>query len=80
MGELVVIKTFPYRHDAELARGLLESEGIKAIISADDQAGYAPHLLSTRGKKGMARLLVKKEDIEKAQEILKVLDQPTTDD
>ncbi|UCC94765.1 MAG: DUF2007 domain-containing protein [Candidatus Omnitrophota bacterium] len=68
---LAVVKTFPYRHYAEAARGLLEDKGIEAIVLADDAGGYRPHIAL-----GMVKLLVKEENIEKAQEILKVLDHP----
>ena len=70
MVDLVNIKTFLYRHEAEMAKGLLAEENIEAMISADDLGGYRPHLAF--GMRGV-RLLVKKEDVQKAQEIIKVL-------
>ena len=71
--ELVVIKTFLHRHEAELTKGLLTEKGIDAIVSADDCAGTRPHLAFGMGG---VKLLVKKEDAEKAKEVLKVLEKP----
>ncbi len=77
MSDLVIAKTFPKRYEAELAKGLLADEGIEATLSIDDMGGFAPYLLLTRGRRGMAKLLVKKEDLEKAQDIFKRLDDPS---
>ena len=64
MADLICIKTYNNRHEAEVARGFLESGGIKAVISADDAR---LHLLLGGG----VRLLVKEEDVQKARELLK---------
>ncbi len=53
--------------EAELAKGLLGENGIKAIISADDAGGARPDLLWS---KGGAKLLVKEEDREAATQVL----------
>ncbi len=71
MAELVNIRTFLNRHEAELAKGLLAEKGIEAIISADDAGTFRPHLTFGTG----VRLLVKKEEVEKAEEALKILDE-----
>ncbi len=71
---LVEVKNFLYRHQAEVAKGLLLDEGIEAIVSADDCGGYRPHL--TFGM-GAVKLLVKESDLAKAQEVLKVLEEPS---
>ena len=73
MAELIKIKAFPNRHEAELAKGLLAEKGIEALVSADDCGGMRHHLSFGMGR---VQLLVKKEDVEKAQEILKVLEYP----
>lgn len=73
MTDLKEIKTFMYRHEAELARGLLTEKGIKAIVSADDLGGYRPHLVFAGS---WVKLLVKKQDLDKAKEALKVLENP----
>jgi len=67
MGKLICIKTYPNRIDAEIAKGFLEKNGIKAIISADDAGGILPNLLWSTGG---AKLLVKKEDKEAATRFL----------
>ena len=71
MDDLVTVKTFMQRHEAEMAKGLLDEQGIESTISADDCGGYRPHL--SLGMGGV-KLLVKKEDIEKTQEIFKILE------
>ena len=53
--------------EAELAKGLLESKGVKAMVSADDAGGAHPALLWATGG---VRLLVKKKDIQKAIKVL----------
>lgn len=66
MSELVCIKTFLNRYEAEIAKGLLESRGIEVILSADDAGGMQPQLTFTRG----VRLIVKEEEAEAALKIL----------
>jgi len=66
MADLVCIKTYQNRMEAELAKGLLESKGIKAMVSADDAGGAHPALLWATGG---VRLLIKKKDIQKAIEV-----------
>ncbi len=63
MSELVCVKTYNNRLDAELDKSFLDSEGIQAMISADDAGGLRPDLLWATGG---VRLLVKEEDAEKA--------------
>lgn len=67
MTDLSCIKTYNNKVEAEIAKGLLEANGIKAIVSVDDCGGMRPHLqLSVWG----VRLLVKREDAQKALEVL----------
>ena len=66
LDDAVVIETFSSRAVAELAAGLLESEGIEALVMADDAGGLYPMLQFIRG----VRLLVAKEDAAQAREIL----------
>jgi hypothetical protein len=80
MPDLVAIKTFAYRHEAELAKNLLAEEGIESVVSADDLGSHRPHLLFTGGKGGMAKLLVRKEDVQEAERILAVLEEPREED
>ena len=67
MGTLITIKTYPDRIEAELVKGVLESKGIKAMVSADDAGGMNPALLWATGG---VRLLVKKNNVQMATEIL----------
>ncbi|MCK4916678.1 MAG: DUF2007 domain-containing protein [Candidatus Omnitrophica bacterium] len=63
MEKLVVVKNFLNKYDAELAKRLLISNGIAAVVSADDLGGHRPHL--TYGMGGV-RLLVREKDLLKA--------------
>jgi hypothetical protein len=66
MKDLVVVETFTYRHEAELAKTALEAAGIISMISADDAGGEVVGLEFTRG----VRLLVCPEDEASAKNIL----------
>jgi hypothetical protein len=63
---IVTVSTFQYRHEAELAKDILASAGIRSIISADDAGGWRPELLMSKG----VRLLVDDEDLADARETL----------
>lgn len=67
VSEVVCIKKFPYRAEAELAKSALEACGIKAVVTADDCAG-----LEANGGVGSGgvRLLVLHERAAEALEIL----------
>jgi Putative prokaryotic signal transducing protein len=65
MDDLQVIRTFINNVDAELARGALEAAGIASMIRADDCGGTRPHLWM-----GGVELLVREEDIGRAEEVL----------
>jgi hypothetical protein len=67
MSDLVCIRTYSFRPEAELARSVLEAGGIESVLMADDAHGMRPIMgLSTRG----VRLCVRREDAEKAAAIL----------
>ena len=68
MEELVVVKKFLYRQEAEIAKGLLTSSGIDCILSADDAGGLRPEIAFGRGG---VHLLVKRKDLQEAKEMLK---------
>ena len=55
MANLVCIKTYQNRMEAELAKGLLESKDIKAMVSADDVGGMNPALLWATGGSALTR-------------------------
>jgi predicted Fe-Mo cluster-binding NifX family protein len=65
----VVLETFYNRIEAEIAAGLLESEGIETMVMADDAGGTYPMLQFIRGVK----LMVAPEDKARAREILEAM-------
>ena len=69
MRRLAVLATYRWRHEAEMARGLLEDSGVAAIVTADD-AGGALAGIGLPPSELPVRLLVLAEDLELAREIL----------
>jgi hypothetical protein len=65
MTDLVVVRTYVSNFDAELAHGALEAAGIDSMVRADDCGGTRPHLWM-----GGVDLLVRAEDVERAEEVL----------
>lgn len=65
----VEVGRWRWRHEAEIARGLLEDAGIPSAVMADDiggaYAGIAP-----------ARLMVAPEDAARAREVLTSAEEP----
>ena len=59
--DLVVVSTFPSTADAEIAKGILDEEGIDSMIRADNAGGMYPAI-------SRAELLVRTEDVQKANE------------
>ncbi len=49
LDDAIVLETFSNRIEAEMAAGLLESEGIEAMVMADDAGGTYPMLQFVRG-------------------------------
>jgi len=68
MADLVTIKSFFDRMEAELARSFLEANGIPAIVTADDCGGMRPYMQLGSGG---ARLLVLREDAHDGLELLR---------
>jgi hypothetical protein len=64
--ELVVIRTYRYRHEAEVDRSMLQAHKLDAIISADDLGGVHPSFGATNGVK----LLVRRRDEPEAMRFL----------
>jgi hypothetical protein len=64
--ELVVIRTYVTEDEVELAKSLLAANGIEATLASDTAAGLA--------FAGGVRLLVHKDDVEKAEELFKDLE------
>ena len=64
--ELVAVRTFPNRIEAELARSALEAAEIDSMVEADDAGGTQTGLWPARG----VRLLVRVEDAGRAEDVL----------
>ena len=53
--EFVTVGMFAGRPAAEVSRARLESEGVEALVRADDAGGYEPQLGLTNGVRLMVR-------------------------
>ena len=71
MEDIVCIKTFATRMDAEVAKSKLMANSIQSFIEADDAGGAYPFPLSGH-MKGI-RLFVAKKYAQQAQNLLKSL-------
>jgi hypothetical protein len=67
--EWVVLRTFSYQHEAEVAKSVLEGSGVEAMTSSDDCGALDPALGLVRGVK----LLVASDHLERAENILNAL-------
>jgi len=67
MKKFNVVKTYPTRIEAEIGRGKLESNGITAMIQADDAGGQEGYLLNATG---FVKLVVLKKDYSVAMKLL----------
>jgi hypothetical protein len=63
--ELVAIRSFGNRIEAEIARSVLEAEGIESLIQGDDPGIRAPVLLPVS-----IQLIVRAEDARRAVDVL----------
>ena len=61
--DLIVVETFLSVADAQIAKGLLDDEGIESMIRSDNAGGMYPALAD-------AELVVRAEDMQKAAEVL----------
>ena len=66
MEDLVTIRTFATRAEADLARSVLEAFGIECVVGADDCGGQRPALTMGSG----VRLIARSKDVERAEEVL----------
>lgn len=65
---LVVVQSFGTQVEADVAKGILESSGIDAMIQADTAGGMRQHLAWS----GLGfRVLVREEDVTMARDLLK---------
>jgi len=67
-GPLVIAQSFGTQGEADIAKGLLESAGVDAMIHADTAGGMRPHLAWAGSG---FRVLVREEDVAAAREALK---------
>lgn len=65
--DLVVVRQYSYRHEAEMGRTMLEANGVDAMIVADDCGGQRPLVGANIGVK----LVVRRRDEHKATMLLK---------
>lgn len=63
----VEVARFRWRHEAEMALGILEDEGILGAVLADDAGGQYAGI-------GVARVVVPLEHAERARAVLEELD------
>ena len=61
-----ILQVYQDRTEAEIVKALLESSGIKVILSTDDAGGFYPSMDALRGVK----LIVDETDYEEALSIL----------
>ena len=67
MTDLVLIRTYLHRHEAEMTKDLLLQNGIESMIIADDFGGLKPRLL--KGTESI-KLFVHKNDKDSASKII----------
>lgn len=71
---LKLAKKFMSDLDAEFARQQLDVEGIPAIVMKDDAGGMLPQFQMVEG----VRLMVREEDLERAQALLDEMEKDTS--
>jgi hypothetical protein len=72
-GGPIEVARYRWRHEAEMALGILEDEGIPGAILADDVGGVYPGI-------GTARLVVPADHAERARVVLAELDSEGSDE
>jgi hypothetical protein len=72
-GASVEVARYRWRHEAEMALGILEDEGIPGAVLADDVGGVYPGI-------GSARLIVPTEHADRARVVLAELDVTATEE
>jgi len=64
MSDLITVAVYPTRSDAEIVKARLASDGIEAIVIADDEGGLNPGFYSRYG----VRVVVASGDLTDARE------------
>jgi hypothetical protein len=70
MADILCIKAFGNRSDAEIAKSALAARHIDSYLDADDAGGMYPFPMS--GHQKGVRLFIKNNDKQKAKQILKL--------
>ena len=73
--DLITVASFNSDHEAQVAKGILQSSGIDAFVFKDDCGGMMPQLQSITG----VHLKVSAHDKEKARVILEQAQSPSVD-
>ena len=68
MIDLLTVKTYGTRAEADTAKTLLDSQKIEALVISDDAGGVDPILANVNG----VQLKVGKTDLEKAKKLLNI--------
>jgi hypothetical protein len=76
MADLVCLQEFGSRMEAVIAREILEARNLQAAVFADDGGGVFQGVLFSRG---VARLMVHPEDVDRARQVLEQLRRPPHD-
>ena len=63
---LVVLRTFPNRFEADVAKGALDAAGIESMVRADDAGGTQPGMWL-----GRVELIVRSENADEAAQIVR---------
>jgi hypothetical protein len=66
MKDPTIVRTFPDRGEAEIARSLLEAEGIAAAVPAEERGGLTPPEEFVYG----VQLVVDAADVDRARAVL----------
>ena len=66
ISDTACIRTFASRTQAEVARSILDAQGIKSFVAGDDAGGMYPPLI------GGIKLIVSTKDKKKAMEVINI--------
>lgn len=66
--EYITIKSYQFSTEANIVKGLLESEGIKCYLQNDDMISFDPFFFTPN--KGGIRLNVLEQDVDRALQLL----------
>lgn len=71
MADLITVKRYNTRIEAEMAKGFLEANDIKAMITADDEGGAFP--FPFQPSINSVQLIVSKKDMIQALDLLETV-------